>query len=67
LKIKSKLKSRNFEKLQRFSAFSTKYEKIRENFIKVSGNRDENSNLKKIANFLAFLILKTPKLLTKFC
>jgi len=36
LKIESKLKSINFEKLQRFSAFSAKSEKIRANFIKIS-------------------------------
>jgi len=41
LDIKSKLKSRNFEKFQRFSAFSTKSEKIRSNFIKISENRDD--------------------------
>jgi len=41
LKIESKLKSTNFEKLQRFSAFSTKSEKIRATFIKISKNRDE--------------------------
>ena len=46
--MKIKLKSRNFEKLQRLSAFSTKSAKIATKF--------EN-----IANFLAFLILKTPK------
>ena len=34
------LKSINFEKLQRVSAFSTKSEKIRANFIKISENPD---------------------------
>ena len=34
--MKIKLKSKNFEKLQRFSAFSTKSENIRANFIKTS-------------------------------
>ena len=37
--MKIELKSRNFEKLQRVSAFSTKSEKIRANFIKISENR----------------------------
>ena len=43
--MKIELKSRNFEKLQRFcfSAFSTRSEKIRakNNFIKIRENRDE--------------------------
>ena len=39
--MKIKLKTRNFEKLQRFPAFSKKSEKIRANFIKISENRDE--------------------------
>ena len=39
--MKIDLNSRNFEKLQRFSAFSTKVEKIRANFIKTSENRHE--------------------------
>ena len=39
--MKFKLKSRNFEKLQRFSAFSTKSEKIRATFMKISENHDE--------------------------
>ena len=39
--MKIELKSRNFEKLQRFSAFSRKLEEIRANFMKISENRDE--------------------------
>ena len=38
---KIKLKSRNVERLQRFSAFSRKSEKIRANFMKISENHDE--------------------------
>ena len=36
--MKIKLKSRNFEKLQRFSTFSTKSEEIRENLMKMNEN-----------------------------
>ena len=52
---KIKLKSRNFEQLQRFSR---KSEKIRANLMKISENHDEIS---KKSNFLVCLILKTPK------
>ena len=54
----------NFEKLERVSAFSTKSEKIRANFIKISENRDEIWN---DANVLAFLMLKTPKQNDEIC
>ena len=56
--MKIKLQSRNFEKLQSFSAFSTKSEKIRANFMKISENYDK---IWEKSNFLAFLMLKTPK------
>ena len=46
--IKIKLKSKNFEKLQRFSAFSTKSEKIRENLIEIS---EIATKFEKNANF----------------
>ena len=62
--IKIKLQSRNFEKLQSFSAFSTKSEKIRANFIKISKIA---TNLDNIANVLAFLTLKTPEEIDKIC
>ena len=42
--MKIQLKSRNFEKLQRFSAFSRKSEQIRANFIKISENCDDFQN-----------------------
>ena len=40
--LKIELNSRIFEKLQRFSAFSRKYEKTRANCMKTSENRDEH-------------------------
>ena len=57
-KIKSK--SRNVEQLQRFSR---KSEKIRANFMKISENYDK---IWETSNFLAFLMLKTPKNRRKF-
>jgi len=39
--MKIQLKSRNFEKVQRFSAFSRKSEKTRTNSVKISENPDE--------------------------
>ena len=55
--MKMKLKSRNFENLQRFSAFSRTSEQISLN----SATNFEN------ANVLAFITLRTPKTLTKLC
>ena len=57
------LKSRNFEKLQRFSASSRNSEKIRQNFIKIS---EIATKFEKNANVLAFVMLQTPPKLTKF-
>ena len=48
------LKSKNVEKLKRFSAFSTKSEKIRANLIQISKSRDEiwnNCKRFSISNF----------------
>ena len=55
--MKIELKSRNFEKLQRFPAFSTQSEKSEQislNSVKIA------TKFEKIANVLACLMLKTP-------
>ena len=53
--MKIELQSRNFEKLQRFSAFSRKSEQISLRSAKIA------TNFEKRANFLAFVRLKTQK------
>ena len=57
--MKMKLKSRNFENLQCFSAFSRTSEQISLNSAKIATNFEN-------ANNLAFITLRTPKTLTKF-
>ena len=61
--MKIKLKSRNFEELQRFSASSTKSEKIRANLIEKA---KVATTCKVLQFYLAFLTLKAQNKRTKF-
>ena len=58
--MKIKLETRNFEMLQRFSAFSTKSEQISMKSADIATKFEKKLKLQTSLKLLAFLTLRTP-------